>query len=1039
MADGPPNLEALLAHEPWIRSLARGLLFDGQEVDDVVQETWLAALRRPPRDPEAARGWLATVVRNLVRRVGRSAVRRSRREAAAARPEALPSPAEIAGREGLRRRAVEAVLALEEPYRSTVLWRYFEGLEPTEIARRTGEPAGTVRSRLSRGLDLLRSRLDAEHGGDRRAWSVALVPLARPNEGGAGVAGAAAVALGGFIMSNSAKAGLAVAVAGALAVVAWQVTAGARSAGPDRSGRRPGGAVATGNGARPPEPPPGPREPAPPEAVEGTPASASVAARGSGAIADPTVPGRRPAALSARVVSARTGRPVKFASVRPLRGGAKPPEKSTGADGKVEFPDLAPGDYRVVVSKRGCETLAREGVALSAGAARDLGDLAIRPLPALRGIVRSPEGAGVSGATVRVAMAAAMILGPGDVRGRLGALLARSTLGFEMATGPDGRFEVYWDEAHYPKVVLRATAAGRTAAFAYAELDDSGGAIAETSLTLGALAGRLSGRVLDHRGRPVPGATAVAAQPVPSPGTVLMKVLDGLTATADGEGRFQFDSLAEGEWALFAGLGRSNWVARPGVRAPADGVELVLAAPLELVGRVTDAQTGRPVAGAKLSASGGGGPSEVEADADGRFRLSGLDASGTDVSVSARGYVGRQLTIAPGRAGESVLDVALVRGAALAGRILRSGERRPIVGAQVFVLGTADTDLLPGGHAALSGADGTFRIEDLSVAHAGAEGPAELRVCAWAPGRAPSAPRVVSRADLGEGPGLEILLDPSPRITGRVVDSAGVPVGGAEVSLIGWMGGEGETHPLAMLLALGSRGRTDDAGRFELDAYFAGARAMLHVSRAGYQSGGDPVLVPGGDGVAEVTVTLEAAGAVLARVLDPQGRPCPGAEVWVQRATPDLLGDRNLLRLVGEPLRTVRTDSEGIARLAAIGPGPARVLGRAHGLVPAEAARVDVAAAGAPAEVTLRMEPPVEIRGRVVDDSGRGVAGISVEALGDLGAAATSGPGGEFAIVGLARLRYRLAAATEGWADSGSPVTADGGQSGVVLRVRWAR
>ena len=52
-----------------------------------------------------------------------------------------------------------------------------KGLSPTEIARRTGEPAGTVRSRTSRGLDRLRESLDDSHDGERRSWKLSLISL----------------------------------------------------------------------------------------------------------------------------------------------------------------------------------------------------------------------------------------------------------------------------------------------------------------------------------------------------------------------------------------------------------------------------------------------------------------------------------------------------------------------------------------------------------------------------------------------------------------------------------------------------------------------------------------------------------------------------------------------------------------------------------------------------------------------------------------------------------------------------------------------
>lgn len=53
-----------------LRRLARGLLYDRERAEDVVQEAWLAALRRAPAS-EASRGWLAEAVRRIARSTGR--------------------------------------------------------------------------------------------------------------------------------------------------------------------------------------------------------------------------------------------------------------------------------------------------------------------------------------------------------------------------------------------------------------------------------------------------------------------------------------------------------------------------------------------------------------------------------------------------------------------------------------------------------------------------------------------------------------------------------------------------------------------------------------------------------------------------------------------------------------------------------------------------------------------------------------------------------------------------------------------------------
>jgi RNA polymerase sigma factor (sigma-70 family) len=136
--------------------------------EDLVQDAWVAALERPPRDDRPLRGWLATVLRNRWRDLGRERGWRERRERAAARDEALPSAHELVERASVQRTLVEAVLELEEPYRSTVLLRFFEGLPQREIARRTSTSVATVNSRLTRApsdcASGSRAAADARHG-----------------------------------------------------------------------------------------------------------------------------------------------------------------------------------------------------------------------------------------------------------------------------------------------------------------------------------------------------------------------------------------------------------------------------------------------------------------------------------------------------------------------------------------------------------------------------------------------------------------------------------------------------------------------------------------------------------------------------------------------------------------------------------------------------------------------------------------------------------------------------------------------------------
>lgn len=171
------DLSELLRHAEWVRVLATRLVRDDR--DDAVQELWLSAIKAPPDSERPAKPWLAKVLQNAARK-------RFRDESIRTRNEVLPAadhdtgPEELVGRVQVQQRLVQRVLELEEPFRQTVLLRFFECLSSAEIAERLQVPAGTVRWRLKEALDRLRISLDAE---GREAWRLSVAPLVLPSAG----------------------------------------------------------------------------------------------------------------------------------------------------------------------------------------------------------------------------------------------------------------------------------------------------------------------------------------------------------------------------------------------------------------------------------------------------------------------------------------------------------------------------------------------------------------------------------------------------------------------------------------------------------------------------------------------------------------------------------------------------------------------------------------------------------------------------------------------------------------------------------------
>lgn len=141
-----------------------------REVRDLVQEVFLLALRSIGRleAPERFPGWLASIARNAARDAhkrarGTESLERTldgERDADFVAPDEPPRD----GNEEAER-ALAAVRSLPDAYRETLILRLVEGLTGPEIAARTGMTHGSVRVNLTRGMKLLRERL--ERGGAR--------------------------------------------------------------------------------------------------------------------------------------------------------------------------------------------------------------------------------------------------------------------------------------------------------------------------------------------------------------------------------------------------------------------------------------------------------------------------------------------------------------------------------------------------------------------------------------------------------------------------------------------------------------------------------------------------------------------------------------------------------------------------------------------------------------------------------------------------------------------------------------------------------
>lgn len=342
---------ALLEQRTFLRRLARSLVRDAATADDLEQDTWVAALKRPPRSPQSALAWIASTTRRLAGKMRRGGERRLRRELACAAPERGDGDEDAIHRLEIQHAVVAALLALDEPYRTAITMRYLDDRSPSQIAERLGIPLNTARSHLRRGLERLRIRLDAAAGGDRRAWCLALAPLATAPLASAGIA-SGVVAMGTKSMVGS---GL-VAATALLSVSLWFASEPPSTTTP----REPSAPLATAPTAPPIESV---------AAVHDT-SEAPESSQREAAVAD-VVALPDPGNVEFEVVDARTGAPIPDAGVRMLSAARF--AEWTGS-GPAELTVTA-GTYDLTAFARGYESFTRSAVVVDSHGSASLGKL----------------------------------------------------------------------------------------------------------------------------------------------------------------------------------------------------------------------------------------------------------------------------------------------------------------------------------------------------------------------------------------------------------------------------------------------------------------------------------------------------------------------------------------------------------------------------------------------------------------------------------------------------------------------------------------
>jgi RNA polymerase sigma-70 factor (ECF subfamily) len=950
-------IERLLEHRAWVRSLARALVNDAGRADDVEQDAWLAAMTHPPRHDAGLKTWLARLVRHRASNARRAETRRAIHER-----DAVPSPRDVDPTDAVARieeleRVVRAVLELDEPYRSTIVLRFYEDLDAHAIAARTGAPVETVRTRLKRALAQLRGRLDDEHGGDGRAWCAALLPLAAGADG--------ALAKGGLVVTAKAKASLAVAAVALVALMITFVALGGRDAPPH---------VETAAAPPPPAPTVVAEEtPAPPPAPAPVPTK-PVVAPAPVAVAPPVEKPPAPKPKPARVVVAEplgTGAvfgAVRYAATRaPVAGqkvaleavGASTLTVSTDVSGRFRFEHLAEGRaWRVRVEADKYATVVVPNLRLDRDETRDVGTLWLEAPLSLDVVVKDWRDRPIAGATVEAYRK--NLVGVSDAFSQAvdSRYLVEAAAG--ATTGADGRGVL--SKFPHGEWLVVARADGFAGAFLWSVIVGPGATKREVTLHLDK-ASRIEGRVVDGDRRPVARAsvwahdgTAVATGSLAFP-----------HAVSDDAGRFVLDGLRAGETTLRIGREGATPCAIEKVRVPSSGtVEIVLDGGI-VEGVVTDASDGKPLAGARVLTymldTKAATMAEATTGEDGRYRLDIVRAGRPwSFRVERQGFVTVNETTpnVMSRAeisfkGEPTKrDFALRRGVPVSGRVV--GPDGPVAGAQVVANwrnriessgswlvrseGFTDGD----GRFSLTAAANTTVIVQAFADGLYQDGLADFEwSTAQIHGRKP--PHSIDVPPRGL-PDVTITMTRACAVSGRVESATGAPVAGASIRCV-W-----------------STTTTADDGTFSLTAAVTGGASQISAWD-GQGSDIQPIALTPAGRVDDVVLRLPRKVRVSGRVTAAGGAAVDGASVEVIfRPTKPEMGQREWPAARVPVVDGGRYEAEFVEK-----EGGFHVRASAPGFASAESPQQTIESGRATYQADLVLAPSLSLEGRVVSSA----------------------------------------------------------------------